>query len=103
MTEQPRYTIEGLPVLVSEIMDAMKRDLATGRVTPQHIIKRIKEQNPFVVQYANAVMVILEGKGVPADIAFQASLEGVLFTYEMLRKQAEANKLTKQYGGDATQ
>ena len=81
----------------------MKRDLAIGRVTPQDIIKRIEEQNPVVVNYANAVRIMLEKKGVPTKIAFQASLEGVILLYEMLRKQAEANKLTEQYGGDAPQ
>lgn len=90
--EKPKYTPEGLPVLSEDVSAAFLRDLKMG---PEHmtddIIKNIAITNERIASYmASAVLSYPE--------AYQNRILGHLCClYELLRRQADANKMGELY------
>ena len=104
MVEEPKYTIDGLPVVKEEIGHAIFRDYQSGSLNLGTLLLKIKDENPRIHQYIGLIAEGITKMGLPAhtseNIVIECSI-GMIYVYEMLRRQAEANKLTSMYNGNA--
>ncbi len=96
MTER-KYTSEGLPIVSQATMEVLARDLgARGLEYILQNLRRLVQTNVHAGQFLGIysdVISKIEGRD---DTDFKKGLVmGYLCAYELLRRQAEANKLEK--------
>jgi len=90
------YTSEGLPVITDEALGAFLRDINIARSDRKKfekytygIMYRLRNQNPEIAKYITNVT-----KSLPEEYSGLVSVHMAIL-YEMLRRQAEVNKLEK--------
>ena len=93
MTEQ-KYTREGLPILTEENLDALLQIWKRDKDFDLFVQDKIKE-NPGLYSFLEKMK--KECKGDYYDFS-QGIIAGAMLLYESFRRQAEANKLEKEFG-----
>jgi len=103
MEEQPKpkLTPDGLPVVHEDIGASLLRDHQSGSKYGD-LLTKINDENPLVANYISQVALALEQGGASNNVVGGAT-GGMLFVYELLRSQAEANKLEEMYNGDSSE
>jgi len=101
MTEQPKYTRERIPILTKDISDVFARDLALGRVKDTELIARINAENPLIAQYIGIFVENLRRRGLDLTAAREVA-KGLIYQYEMLRRQGEAYRLEDSVNGTSS-
>ena len=97
MTEQPKYTSEGLPVITRETFDALRSDYTDITADKEDLRRSMQRENPLIWAYVERTDVAIEDRGFPEDVGTSASFY-MLTIYGLLRRQAEANKLEDKIG-----
>lgn len=93
--KNPKYTEEGLPIVTGESLCSFSKDLEKKGV--KNVVewaKQIGKENPLVAEYINGFY-----SKYPEEyrLMFMLEIEGL---YILLKRQAEANKLEKEFNGD---
>lgn len=84
MTEQPKYTSEGLQVIT--------RDYKYSTADKEDLRRIVQRENPLIWAFVERTERAMEDKGFSEDVTESASFY-MLTVYGILRRQAEANKL----------
>ncbi|MAG16231.1 hypothetical protein CMO88_04170 [Candidatus Woesearchaeota archaeon] len=96
------YTPEGLPVVTEATMRSYIRDLTRdGLEGNKPLMNGMREtferDNEELVKYTETVDELLQNSGVPKEITWQV-VGFMTGMYEIMRRQAEADKLENQLG-----
>ena len=91
MKNQPRLTLEGLPIVSTETLEIFKRDLQIrgnknpkGILYTQSLLEEIKQENPLIYDYIQ----LMKRNKVYQD-------ESLVGLYTLLKNQSEINNLEK--------
>lgn len=97
----PKQTQEGLPIVTQDIANLLARDLVgQNPISNEDLITKIDTDNPIITKYILGTASNIQQRGVPSGVVQEAIL-GMLNVYELLRRQADANKLEEMYNGDS--
>jgi|TARA_Y100000310_G_C20257529_1_gene612065 hypothetical protein len=100
---KPKHTQEGLPMVTQDIANLLARDLVgQNPISNEDLITRIDTENPIITKYILGTASNIQQIGVPRDVVQEAIL-GMLNVYELLRRQADANKLEEMYNGNSSE
>ena len=103
MTALPKYTPGGLPIVTQETANMLARDLTGANpISDKDLAAIIYAENRFITTYISLTVLDVQRRGASKDVV-QATKLGMLNVYELLRRQADANKLEEMYNGNSSE